>query len=562
MCSANGRYAITYNGEVYNYLELQRDLRSLGYEFQSATDTEVILAAWDAWGASALGRFNGMFAFVLLDTLRKSIHVVRDRFGIKPLYWARVEDQLVFASEIKQIRSLPSFRRRPDNRTIYDYLAFGEVDHTLSTFDEGISQFPPGHLGTLDMEADGLSLRLTRWYDLRPATPPSKLKYAAMAFRELLADSVRLRLRADVAVGSCLSGGLDSSSIVCLARNVLDGEGATNRQSTVTACYEDGRYDEWKFASHVVERARTEARRVWPTSERLIAELDRLLWVMDEPFGSTSQFSQYCVFGEAAAAGLKVMLDGQGADEQLAGYPGCDAPLWAGLMRRGSIRSLAVEAFSYWRRTRLLPRSPFVGGAQRVPGFSRLLPRRLRYRPPPGPSWLRLRGEPRNTQMARSLSEHLEYQRAMSPLPALLRYEDRNSMAWSIEARVPFLDYRLVEFLAGLPESFLVRGGLTKLVLREGMKGVVPSSVLERRDKMGFVTPEERWLKTDATDWFRRSVRDAVDASRQVFDADATLAMVDRQIAGDEPFSFAPWRVACFGRWNRSLDGSADYLTT
>jgi asparagine synthase (glutamine-hydrolysing) len=287
---------------------------------------------------------------------------------------------------------------------------------------------------------------------------------------------------------------------------------------------------------------------------RLQSELDLQLWHLDEPVGSTSQFSQWCVFAGAASAGLKVMLDGQGSDEQLAGYNGGDAPLYAGLMRRGAIGALASEMMAYRRRHGAIPRAQLLLAARSTaPAINALLSARLTT-PSASPDWLRDSGAgPSREASVHDLGAHLRRQLLDTSLPVLLRYEDRNSMAWSIESRVPFLDYRLVEFLAGVPDRMKLRRGVTKVVFREAMRGILPEAVRTRTDKMGFVTPEDDWLARTATEWFRAGVVGAIEAVPDLLNADRVIALVDETIRGERAFSFVPWRILCLGRWLTSV---------
>jgi asparagine synthase (glutamine-hydrolysing) len=543
--------AVCYNGEIYNHIELRHDLEGAGHDFRSHADTEVLLHAWLEWGPDCLQRLNGMFAFVLLDPRGGgAVHAVRDRFGVKPLYHSRVNGLLAFVSEIKQIRSLPGFAHRLDEGVARDYLAFGLVDHTERTFDVGIAQIRGGERASVRLDDPDLRVRIERWYDPKPASFRGGQEDAAVDLLELLRDSVRLRLRADVPVGSCLSGGLDSSAIVCLARQTLDTHETSAGQVTITACYEQERYDEWRYAELVVKQTGAEAVRVWPSVERLQAELDVQLWHLDEPVGSTSQFSQWCVFDGAANAGLKVMLDGQGSDEQLAGYGGSDAALYAGLLRRASILQLGAEAVAFRRRHGVLPLAQLILAARNIaPAIDVALPGRVRVARS-NPDWLVASApSPLDTTAARDLNDLLRQQLLVTSLPVLLRYEDRNSMAWSVESRVPFLDYRLVEFLSTVPATMKLKRGVTKAVFRDAMRGVLPEPIRTRGDKMGFVTPEAVWLGSTATEWFRDGIEATLDVAPTLFDRRKVLDMVEGTIAGTIPFSFEPWRILCFGRW-------------
>jgi len=541
---------VCYNGEVYNHIELRRELEALGHTFRSRSDTEVLLHAWLEWGPECLNRFNGMFAFLLLDPREPAtLHAVRDRFGVKPLYYARVGEYLAFASEIKQIRSIPGYVRQLDEAIAADYLAYGRVDHTARTFDSAIDEIRGGERACVALDDPTSPVRLLRWYNLEPRSYQGTTSDAAVELRGLLQDSVQLRLRSDVAVGSCLSGGLDSSAIVCLAHRALAKGASSRSQITVTACYDETRFDEWPFAEQVVRQANAQAVRVWPTVERLQQELDALLWHLDDPTGSTSQFSQWCVFGAAAKSGLKVMLDGQGSDEQLAGYAGSDAAFYAGLMRRRALSTLFGELMSYRRRHHALPIAQLVLAARNAaPGIDALLPARLRVTSPQ-PSWLRGAVSSQSVGEDRDLSQLLRRQLLHTSLPSLLRYEDRTSMAWSVESRVPFLDYRVVEFLTGLPDEAKLRHGITKLVFRLAMKSVLPDAVRQRKDKMGFVTPEETWLRRSATKWFREGLDHAIDVAPRLLDGEKVRMLFDSLVDGSTPFTFEAWRILCFGRW-------------
>lgn len=553
MYHAENGLALSFNGEIYNYIELRDELKKSGHKFRSHTDTEVILAAWAEWGPECLHRFNGMFAFTLLDTRAGVLHAVRDRFGVKPIYWANVRGNLVFASEIKQIRGLPDFVPMVDHSTAWDYLASGWLDHTRHTFDAHIQHIAGGERAVIRLDAPTLKPEIITWYTLQAKTWRGTDEEAAAQCRELLRDSVRLRLRSDVPVGTCLSGGLDSSSIACLLQQIQHAEGLTNPQRTVTVRYENAKFDEWQHATQVVEQTGAESVQVWPTVERLQKELDQILWHLDEPHGSTSQFNQWCVFGAAAGAGLKVMLDGQGGDEQLAGYGGSTVTaMMSGLLRRGRWLTLARELKTHAPAGRAAAAQTVLAVRNLYPSLDRVLPQGWRYATP-SPSWLKLQAPTRlPTMPPRDLNESLRRQ-ILTRLTVHLRYEDRLASAWSVESRLPFMDYRLVEFLLGLPERLKLRAGRSKVVLREAMRGVIPDAIRERRDKMGFVAPEPVWLKTGATDWFRQGVEAALDLAPDFFEADAARRLVNDIANGQRSFSPDVWRILCLGRWLKSI---------
>jgi asparagine synthase (glutamine-hydrolysing) len=550
--------SMVYNGEVYNFQTIRTELEAMGFAFHTDSDSEVLLLAWVAWGTACIPKLNGMFSFVVLDPRGSgTVYAVRDRFGVKPMYWYRDGQKIVFSSEIKQIRSFPGYKLSLNRQKVIDYLAEGYVDTDDETFDTGIKQLRGGHFAEVDLSVSPGSFVIKRWYQLTPQKWSGDDVAATDRFRELLRDSIRLRLRADVPVGSCLSGGLDSSAIVCLAKEVLDESGPHNGQVTVTACFKDPRFDEWRFAEEVVKKSGAQAERIFPDFERLRSDFDKLLWHQDDPFPSTSMFSQWCVFGGAASAGLKVMVDGQGSDEQLSGYGGNDLALYTGLLARHAWGDLIRESKSYKAKNGRYPKGFLLGALQEVyPGLKKLFPESHRAIKPLRIDWLNLPAKEIARKSYKDLQGTLTNQLLCSPLPSLLRFEDRNSMAFSIESRVPFMDYRLVEFNLGLPEKMVYRDGLKKVVLRRALKGIMPDAIVNRTDKMGFVTPEEVWLREEGTEWFRSEIARAVDSYPDYFNKQETLAMLEQMIKGEIKFSFVPWRIICFSKW---MDQMAAY---
>lgn len=547
--------AITYNGEVYNYIEIRSELESLGYRFHSTTDTEVILLAWKEWGLNALHKFNGMFAFVLLDMQNQKLYAVRDRFGVKPLYYTKSNSYTAFASEAKQLRCLPDYTFSLNHQIAYDYLRYGLVDHHENTFEEQIMQLLPGCCMEIDVQTNKHTI--SRWYTLNTPVWTGTDQEACDQFRRLLKDSVRLRTRSDVPLGSALSGGLDSSTIVCLIKEVLDQQGDTTENSiqTVTSCHEDKKYDEMEYAEEVIRAVNATSYQVYPSFETLKKDFDRFLWHMDFPFASTSQYSQWCVFEGANQKGLKVMLDGQGADEQLAGYGGNDMSLYAGLIRKGFFGELYQEIKAYKSYKGKWPFAFLVGAAQvLLPSFLiKMIPDRFLVVKNNPPVWLRKREEQKTMKWPKSLNSSLRNQVQESPLPSLLRYEDRSSMAFSIESRVPFMDYRLVEFTLGLPEHLVYRRGERKYILREAFKGFIPEKIRQRKDKMGFVSAEERWLKEEGRAWFKESITEAVQLDRTFFKAEIVQDYLLQIQKGKQAFDHDPWRIICFSKWILSM---------
>jgi asparagine synthase (glutamine-hydrolysing) len=561
MSYAQGKYWIVYNGEIYNYVELREELRQLGHHFFSSSDTEVILAAYAQWGVECLEHFNGMWAFAIYDVESKKIFLARDRFGIKPLYyWISPEKHLAFGSEIKQFSVFPGWEPRMNPQRSYDFLAWGLTDHTDETLYSGVFQLRPGHYIELKVEEMPLHTNervpTTKWYTLKPQPFAGDMQEAAEEFKRLLIDSVRLRLRSDVSVGSCLSGGLDSSAIVCIISDLLKSVKDAETQKTFSSCSHVKKFDEKYWIDLVVEHANVDAHFVYPSFEKLFEDSQQILWHQDEPFGSTSIYAQWNVFKMAAENGVKVILDGQGADEQLAGYHSYFAPRFAGLLRRGEFVELWQDIQSTKRlhgyselRALMLIANIFL------PDFLKQVFRGMAGKTHAAPNWLNLGAlgaisqDPFSTLDTYSDSiQRLSYaQLTSSNLQMLLHWEDRNSMAHSIESRVPYLDYRLVEFVLGLPDEFKLSGGVTKKVQRSGMSGIIPDKIANRIDKIGFATPEENWVKSNPAT-FKGKLKESIDSSGGIIKS-IYLNTFDSVVSGKSGFNFVPWRIVNFGEW-------------
>lgn len=508
MASADGRCWIAYNGEIYNYLELRAELAGYGYEFHTATDTEVILAAYRQWGVESLAHFNGDWAFALWDSQERRLFLARDRFGVKPLHYVNEKGKYLFASEIRSLIGEHGAPFEPADEAIYRYLVDGVLPSPQQgqTFFKGVQSLPPGHWMTVQ---PGVVVKRRFWMlDAGSDESPGKDVAQVVAYyRDLLTDAVRLRLRSDVPVGSCLSGGVDSSSVVCIINRLVAEGGLTTdqigqQQKTFSAVYDTaGPYNERLHIERVLEATGAEKNFIYPTLERLQADTERLVWYQDEPFQSTSIFAQWCVMSKVRERGVTVLLDGQGADEALGGYRPF-AIFLSDLVRRVELMRTFREAHAIRAQTGVAV-SPLLARALfwQLPGSWVRALRRWRYvsrlglaalNPDFAAAW-------QTSRVVESpwtnLQGHLIDQVQESSLPHLLRYEDRNSMAFGIEARVPYLDHRLVEFSFGEAAGWRIYDGWTKWVLREAMAGIVPNEIVWRRDKVGFETPEVVWLK-------------------------------------------------------------------
>lgn len=486
MSYADGRYWITYNGEVYNYRELREELSALGYGFRSESDTEVILAAYAAWGVNCFSRFNGMWALAIWDTLECELVMSRDRFGVKPLHVRTHAGTLSFASEIKGVLAAAIEGAKANDRVVHDYLVYGVVNANNQTFFDGITAFPPGCYAIVSPKS--LVVTPKSFWSLEfPTLPETTFEQSCEEFRELITSAVKLRMRSDVPVGACLSGGLDSSTIVSVMSRV-----AKTPVHTFTARFPEPEFDESAWAQMVVDACGANGHFSEPSEALLIDDFEKLIWHQEEPFSSASIYAQWLVMRQARESRIPVLLDGQGADEILGGYRKFYAFHVLSLMRQGRFLGAAREALA------LLVNGD--RGYLRWREGARYLPRLLQPRTIGGGDFLRpdVRALGASTSVALGGTGDIRQRQLLDlsrySVPSLLRYEDRNSMAWSIESRVPFLDYRLVEFAIRLPIEHKLRGGRTKAVLRSGLRGIVPDRVLDRRDKMGFVTPQSRWM--------------------------------------------------------------------
>lgn len=487
----NDQLWITYNGEVYNYIELREELASNGFRFRSATDSEVVLAAYHAWGPDCFARFNGMWALAIWDARKNQLILSRDRFGIKPLHYHISNKAVVFSSEIKGILATGLLDAKLNLENVVSYLKWAWVNQNNSTFFKGITAFPPGHYATID-PACPEAIEPVAFWGLNALNSHNTItEEPHKTFRELFTSAVALRMRSDVPVGSCLSGGLDSSAIVCTAAKMRIN--AQNQFNTFTSCAHDSRFDESPWANLVVDAIHANPHRVYPAEDRFIHDLDQLLWHQEEPFTTASIYAQWLVMQAAKKIGVPVLLDGQGADEVLCGYRKYLFMYLKELAFKRQWHDLMCESFFLllngdrtifnWREgLRYLPSII----QKNLSSMSQII------KPCFLSSWQQNRMPLEGCQKVQTL-QLLDI--AKYSIPSLLRYEDRNSMAWSIESRVPFLDYRLVEFLLTLPTEYKIRRGRTKAVLRQALRGIVPDAILDRRDKVGFVTPQDVWMK-------------------------------------------------------------------
>ena len=555
----NGRFWIVLNGEIYNYIEIRQELSLRGHQFVSNSDTEVVIAAYAEWGIECQNKFNGMWAFAIYDRVEKKLFLSRDRYGIKPLYyWFSPAGDFYFGSEIKQFSVLPGWKAVLNGPRAIDYLYFSLTDHTEETMFSGVYMILPGHffLASIDdimKKSDSGKLDLKRWYFPTEFLFQGGFEDAKVEFLSRFKDSIKLHLRADVHVGSALSGGLDSSSIVSYINILLKEQGKAELQKTFSSCAEDERFDERKWMEEVVKETQVDAHFVYPNGADVFQLTEKLIWHMDEPYQSQSAFLGYHVFQEAKKNNVLVLLNGQGADEYLSGYSAFSLYRQIIQFKQLKFRKLLNEVHGFKGLLSLskhvlmdsIPLSLWTFLALRnsrqklydqIFGWKKLVDKKVHP----------YKVNNYSISTHRSISN---YQLFKDPLQRYLRWEDRNSMANSVEARVPFLDYRLVEFAQSLPIDFLDGNMESKKILVNAMKGILPEKVRLRKDKKGFITPEELWFKEQYKSEFLDMFDNYVSNSKGIINIEKAREFLLKVQEGRIRFDYTYWRIILFCVW-------------
>jgi asparagine synthase (glutamine-hydrolysing) len=572
MASADGRLWISYNGEVYDYRERREELEREGHVFHTRGDTEVVLAAYQRWGLEAFARLNGMWALAIWDVERRALVLSRDRLGVKPLFLARAPGLVEFASEVKALLEVEPARRALDVGTLATFVERPSHVYGRRTFHAGVERVDPAT--TLTIQLDG-RVEAHRYWRFTPRAsrelPARSLGEAAEAVRAALVDSIKLRYRSDVPVGTCLSGGLDSSSIVALSDHAL-GE----RPRTYSVVYDDPAYAEGAFVDEMIRRFALEARVVRPDGRDLEDVLPRITEAQDQPTAGPGLYSQWHVM-KLAAPEVRVLLDGQGGDELFAGYYAYHLARARTLLDdglRGDVRALWALVRDEAIVRRETGQSPLVHlGDAALRKLARQLPAPLRARvvdpllggtfggalrggrhaapprPLAGPD-LRAAAAPLAARWPTprltgdALVDAQWDQLTRTSIPSLLHYEDHDSMAFSIEAREPFLDWRLVELAFSLPNALRLDGATTKRVLREAVRGLVPDAIVARRDKKGFPTPFSTWIRGHARPYLDALLRPSTARARRWLDGAAIDALLDAHHAGAADHGARLWQLA------------------
>lgn len=547
------RYILIFNGEIYNYIELREELSGAGCTFTTRTDTETIVAAYDYWGKDCVFHLNGMWAFALYDREKKTLFCSRDRFGVKPFYYFRNESIFAFASEIKQLLCMPEVRHKADRDALLHYIMLGEQDYSERTMFEDVKSLLPGHNLVVDFNAH--TFIIEQYHSLQSVQEVHKsYEEDGKDFRECFMESVKIRLRSDVPLGYCLSGGLDSSAILCVADQLYrEGE-----KHTVSSCFDDPAYDEREYIDEVIKHVTVIPHQVFPNIHEVLDELDNMIYYMDEPITSTSFYSQWNVFREAKKQGLTVMLDGQGADEQLAGYTFFYSVRFAELAKKWKFIAMRREIKQYMGIRAITDQDAKWQSIMLSAIFAALpIPRFFRY-------IIRARREKMinsffTKEQLKQIYRHYDcydvgntqkyiFDSIYRGLQSIFHDEDRASMAFSMESRVPFMDVRLVERVYAMPFDRKIRDGITKAVVREGLKNVLPEKITKRYSKLGFTSPEDKWMNENAAmigDELRRSCIEL----RSMFDPDDVIKWYGKVAGKIRRGNPIVWRLIAAGHW-------------
>lgn len=544
MSNENDTIWITYNGEIYNFCELKKHLLEKGHVFKSKTDTEMIIHAYEEYGFDCVNKFNGMWSFCIYDETKNILFLSRDRFGIKPLYYYFNDKEFIFSSEIKGILA-HDIEIKPDKEIVFDFLYYNMSDHNENTFFKNIKRLIPSNNLVFNLKTKAIQLH--KYYDLEQKI--TNERYNSREIKDLFYDSVKNTLVSDVPVGSCLSGGIDSSSIA-LAMNNTNGI----KIKTFSMVFPGKKIDESRYQKEINGLINSDPYSISPMPDELINDLYDLISTQEEPFAGTSVYGQYRVMKLAKDNDMKVLLDGQGADEIFAGYHYFLGFYYYELLKNLRILKFIKEIKGYYTKTgSILPLSYL---------FMRILPVSLkklffnRYK---------------NTFISESFIKDYEYRKDVRwyisslndaltqsilnySLPHLLRFEDKNSMRFSIESRVPFLDYRLVEYALSIPTNYKIHDGITKYSFRKAIEKL-PASIRCRFDKIGFSTPEDNWLRNERVKEYVLSIIDSESfKNREFWDFSKVKNMYERILTGKYSKWFVGtdiWRCICVELWMR-----------
>ncbi len=541
MFSNDNRYVISFNGEIYNYIELKEELSS-EYKFVTSTDTEVILASYIKWGKNCLNKFNGDWSFVIYDTKTKEIFGARDRYGIKPFYYYKDEFKMIFSSEIKAIIPMID-KKTPNEKLIFEYLLYNRTDQSQETFFKDIFKLKHGHYFTLN----GDEIKFYNWYNLKEKIKENK-KTTNKEYRSLLNNSVKIRLRSDVPLGISLSGGIDSSALTSLVFHDFN----RSKLQTFSATYEKGTWaDESEFVDCYKNLIKN-MHYITPDADSFYKDFEKFIYTQGEPVASIGPYAQFKVM-ELASNKVKVTLDGQGADELLAGYHYFFGSYFKELLYNFKFLTLFSEVFCYLSKHRSLDAIKFM--------LFYIMPKNLKtlsagkISPYIKKDFIKKWKDVSTIEMDLyspkslndSLIDHFEYK-----LEHLLKWDDLNSMNFSIESRVPFMDHNLVEATLALAPNYKITNATTKYILRESIKDILPEKIYNRIDKKGFSTPSDEWFKSDK---FKKYINNLLNSNsfkkRGFFNVDQCKSMYANHVKGQTNATKDIWKWINLELWFR-----------
>ena len=519
---------LVFNGMIYNYVEIREELIALGESFLTESDTEVIIVAYETWGIEAFQKFNGMWAIILYDEQENKIIASRDRFGIKPLYYTTINNKIYFASEIKAFTIIEGWKPKINHPRLLEYLAFNMTDHTNETMFDKVYQLPKSHHAIIHLTTQKMSI--VRYYDIKNNKPND-----GSEFSELLSNAIKIRTRTDVPLATTLSGGLDSSSIVALMAHKIN-----LKPETFTLAYPNHKLDESQYALLVNEKYNIPYKLISTTEEYLKKHIDNLVYSQDEPFTGATVMAQSNIYENIQLKGYKVVLGGQGGDEILCGYDKFSIGYFKEKVKRNPIQALK-ELYHFQK----LKSFGIVDAIQSIIFYERNKKKK-------DISWYPLTTNQTTKRYVRNKENNIfemSYNLLFGlGLSALLRYEDRNSMSYGVESRLPFMDYRLVEYCLNMSSDLKLKKGITKTILRETMNGIVPEGIINRKDKMGFVTPQNEWMN-DNKDFYLKLASEALDNMPFVNREELEVKInIDNNLL---------WRVINTGKWINKFKVSA-----
>ncbi|MBI1838100.1 MAG: asparagine synthase (glutamine-hydrolyzing) [Flavobacteriia bacterium] len=542
--SFNNRFVLVYNGEIYNYVELRKELEN-EFTFKTDTDTEVLLNAYIKWGEEFLNRLNGMFALAIYDRIESKLFCARDRFGVKPFYYYKDKNRFIFASEPKAIIAILKQKPKADFQRIYDFLVFNRTDHDESTFFEGIKKLTHGHTISIQNK----EFNISKWYNLREEA--KKVSFTnPTEYYQMLQSSINIRLRSDVPVGLTLSGGLDSSAIA----SILIHDFHKSDLNTFSAVYgQDKKGDESKYINLYKDELKN-MHAISPSSDELLNDLEDFINTQQEPFGTTSIYANYKIMKEANHS-VKVMLNGQGADEHLAGYHYFFGNYYMELFKRFKWIKLTRESYMYYKKHHsffAIKSFIYYLVPSKIQSHYKISQKGFLNK-----EFVNTYSKKNNVlkklfdsvSLNESLLNHFDYK-----LEHLLKWDDRNSMRFGIESRNPFLDYRLIEKSINMPINFKINQGITKKILRDGLKGILPEEIRNRQDKIGFSTPEDEWFRSEK---FKVVIFEILQSSsfkkRNIVDPEKAIELYNKHLLNEINISTEIWKWINLELWFRKF---------